>query len=85
MENYKTDPNAPANPVKHQEFFELNGCTKRELFAAMALSGLSGRDYTHLSHLRTGEIEKHIAGSALEIADALIDALNKTRTDAAEF
>jgi len=56
------EPAFPIAPVKYQ------GLTKRELFAAMAMQGL----------LSNPEVRyKNIAIDSVEIADALIEELNK--------
>lgn len=49
-----------------------NGCTKRELFAAMQMQGMTGNKYmiTRYNYLE-------IAESAVRHADALIAELNK--------
>ena len=48
------------------------GCTKRELFAAMAMQGILATGKPHPSGLWT------IAREAVEAADALIDVLEET-------
>jgi hypothetical protein len=50
------------------------GLTKRELFAAMAMQGLAANSIPGAHHLPT----ELIAG-AVELADALIEKLNKTK------
>jgi len=59
----KTDPNELA-------FFNENGLTKREWYAGMAMSGFNGNSFLKAS-------SKSIAKDAVEMADALIEALNK--------
>lgn len=79
MENNKTHGDSPAfsKPAFYHPdgAFDSpnNGLTKREYFAAMALQGLLtkfGNDY-----------ELQIAKDAIYWADALIEELNKTKTN----
>jgi hypothetical protein len=73
-----TNPNAFVSPSTHQNSdgthdFNINkGLTKREYFAAIMLQGLvtlSSHQQSHESH----------ATQAIAYADALINALNKTK------
>lgn len=61
----------PAFPVESHDNYEF-GCSKRELFAAMALQGLLAA--SNLSNLSG---EKLIAESAVCYADALLAKLGK--------
>ena len=68
----KTNPNDTAHPVTENN--GLYGLTKREYFAAMALQGLCvGKSH---KDIMSGQCVD-IAQEATEIADALIEALNK--------
>ena len=70
----KTDGNQLAHSFNHTENCEgnLNGLTKREYFAAMAMQGmLSACQGFAMGH------EDYLSECALQQADALINALNK--------
>lgn len=83
----KTNPNHPITQCRHKDgsvmtrssFVEHGSAddfyvlclTKREHFAAMALSGCQGYEY------KGCESPADVASRAVEIADALIAALNK--------
>ena len=79
----KTQPNAPINVVHDSPNGPWNGLTKREYFAAMAMQGLiaqaSGRELIVNPYLvNDGWVEPiTIATGAREMADALINELNK--------
>ena len=62
MPEYKTDANAPINPVKHHL-----GLTKREYFAAMAMQGLLASDMNGATD---------VANCAAVFANELIKTLN---------
>lgn len=64
-----TKPNDPAFPVSPSDYSAKHGLTKREYFAAMAMSAIA-TDPT-LSKERTIE-------ASIEFADALISKLNST-------
>ena len=79
MENKETNPNEPA--FSKPSFYHPDGglvspntgLTKREYFAAMALQGIiANKDGLDI------KIER-IVESAVDIADALIEELNKTK------
>lgn len=80
----KTNPNDPAQPSTGCEYINqsdyqptvgvFGGLTKREYFAAMALQGLSVGKIT--KDIMAGQCVD-IAQCAIEIADQLIEALNK--------
>ena len=63
----KTYPNNPA-------FNEITGLTKREYFAAMILSSTWANDESFVSYS-----QKEYAAYSVELADALIEALNKEK------
>ena len=71
MENNETKPNEPINIVEYNNNYISTGLTKREYFAAMALQGL----------LATGDYQAQIAKDAIYWADALIEELNKPKTN----
>ena len=73
-----TNPNAPANVVDGIHGADAMrsdniGLTKREHFAAMAMASYAGADYV----ANSGIPQSEIAEWAVEMADALINALNK--------
>lgn len=75
----ETNPNEPAfaKSASYTDFYGLDssqiGLTKREYFAAMAMKGIiTNKDGLDI------KIER-IAESAVDMADALIEELNKTR------
>lgn len=70
-----TKPNAPINsiPDLNNHPSEWYGLTKREYFAAMALQGLLSTDNDHSPHNWYGE-------KSVELADALIKALNESKS-----
>lgn len=71
MENNQTKPNEPAYPNKFVPI--LYGLTKREYFAAMVMQSIiQNKDGLDI------KIER-IVESAVDIADALIEKLNKTK------
>ena len=73
MENKITRANDLAYPVKKVDTINYTGLTKREYFAAMAMKGIiTNKDGLDI------KIER-IAESAVDMADALIEELNKTR------
>ncbi len=63
-----TNPNDQAFPVTNGTVI-LNGCTKREIFAIIAM--------VMLSNFATSRNEETIALVAIKYADALIAELNK--------
>jgi len=70
MENKETKANEPVYPNKFVPI--LYGLTKREYFAAMAMQGLLALG---------GVVYQSPVKSAVEYADALIEELNKTKTN----
>ena len=73
MENNETKPNEPINIVEYNNNYISTGLTKREYFAAMVIQGIiSNKDGLDI------KIER-IVESAVDIADALIEELNKTK------
>lgn len=73
----KTTPHDPAFPFEHPaDFIMVNGLTKREYFAAMAMQGL-------LANSHDAFIEKSfdiLCEWSVSNADRLIDELNKKST-----
>lgn len=71
----KTEPNEPINVLMEQNAGHMYaasfGLTKREYFAAMAMSTLD------LKSIFLDDLEGVIAKSSVKIADALIKELNK--------
>lgn len=70
----KTNPNDPINIKKNegaQSYFNSDGLTKREYFAAMAMQGLYSRGHAIVS----GGIS--LEKKAIDAADSLIAELNK--------
>jgi len=65
-----TDPNDAAYPIVEGDVMTDYGLTKRELFAAMAMSSL-GREIANAT------ATDFIARKSVAMADALIEALNK--------
>lgn len=73
MENKITRANDLAYPVRKMDTINYTGLTKREYFASMALQGIiANKDGLDI------KIER-IAESAVDMADALIEELNKKR------
>jgi hypothetical protein len=75
----KTKPNDPINvlydePNVHQD---NGGLTKREYFAAMAMQGFIAANREYINAPTAG----FIAALSCELSDALIEKLNKTRTE----
>lgn len=70
----KTNPNDSATGFPGEFILEV-GLTKREEFAKAALQGL-------LADSRIHDECSAFAGVAVKMADALIEALNKDKTDA---
>jgi hypothetical protein len=73
MENKETKPNEPINIVEYNNNYTSTGFTKREYFAAMALQGLLAKFGS--------DNQVQITKDAIYWADALIDELNKTKTN----
>ena len=73
MENKITRANDLAYPVRKVDTINYTGLTKREYFAAMAMQGALANKY---AHERTIEM---ITESAVKLADALIEELNKKK------
>jgi hypothetical protein len=70
----RTKAKGPAFPLISDEGYIINaGLTKREYFAAMALQGL-------LSDYESESIEDY-SKYAVQLADALIEELSKTKTN----
>ena len=73
MENKITRANDLAYPVRKMDTINYTGLTKREYFASMALQGIiANKDGLDI------KIER-IAESAVDMADTLIEELNKRR------
>jgi hypothetical protein len=81
-----TNPNDFVSPSTHQNSdgthdFNINkGLTKREYFAAMALQGLCANPILKdvIDKVKSAkEFDSYTANTAVSIADALINALNK--------
>lgn len=71
-----TTANEPAFPIDSNELQSVKlGLSKREYFAAKAMSGLLACDYVG----NTGQPPNSIAESAIHYADALIELLDKTK------
>lgn len=69
----ETKPNESINIVEYNNNYISTGLTKREYFAAMVIQGIiSNKDGLDI------KIER-IVESAVDIADALIEELNKTK------
>lgn len=71
-----TNPNDPAFIDAMGEGFK-NGLTKREYFAAMAMTGISIWDAKVNDPINTGKIEE-LARACVAYADACIAELNKS-------
>jgi hypothetical protein len=74
MENNETNSNEPINIIYNLRIIiSTTGLTKREYFAAKAMQGIiANKDGLDI------KIER-IVESAVDIADALIEELNKTK------
>ena len=72
MKNKETKPNESINRILYMDNYTSEGLTKREYFAAMALQGLLANDSALI-------ISKVI--DAVKAAGALIEELNKTKTN----
>ena len=72
----ETKPNESINTIEYNNNYISTGLTKREYFAAMALQGALANKF---AHERTIEM---ITESAVKLANALIEELNKTKQDA---
>lgn len=71
--NMETNPNEPTFPIISGNHVIGVGLTKREYFAAMAMQGIiTNKDGLDI------KIER-IAESAVDMADTLIEELNKTK------
>lgn len=69
----ETDPNEPIHSTLLNTVVRYSGLTKREYFAAMAMKGIiTNKDGLDI------KIER-IAESAVDMADTLIEELNKKR------
>jgi hypothetical protein len=69
----ETKPNEPIITLEYNNDYTPMGLTKREYFAAMAMKGIiTNKDGLDI------KIER-IAESAVDMADALIEELNKKR------
>jgi len=87
----KTNPNEPASAILETQIvqghetmdYSSKGLTKRELFASTAMQGLlANYDEEKLSELSEWvgvRAEQALAEMSVELADALIEALNKKR------
>ena len=73
MSEYKTDANAPINPVINSKDHYL-GLSKREYFAAMAMQGFISNGEYRSGGYKLNSLE--IASFSCQQADALIKALN---------
>ena len=73
MENEKTHGDSPINTIEYNNNYISTGLTKREYFAAMVMQSIiQNKDGLDI------KIER-IVESAVDIADALIEELNKKR------
>ena len=71
--NMETNPNEPIDSNLLNTVVKYSGLTKREYFASMAMKGIiTNKDGLDI------KIER-IAESAVDMADSLIEELNKTR------
>jgi hypothetical protein len=70
----ETKKNESAFPIIAEDYIIDGGLTKREYFAAMALQGL-------LTDNESPNSREEFAGYAVKFADALIEELNKTKTN----
>lgn len=69
----ETDPNEPIDSTLLNTVVRYSGLTKREYFTAMAMKGIiTNKDGLDIKFER-------IAECAVDIADILIEELNKTR------
>lgn len=74
-----TTGSTPARPVVHAHLGQYLGLTKREEFAKAAMQGLLADPEDHADEIIQGETcAQAVARRAVEQADALIEALNKT-------
>lgn len=75
MENKITRANDLVHPVRKMDIINFTSLTKREYFAVMAMQGIiANKDGLDI------KIER-IVESAVDTADALIEELNKTKTN----
>jgi hypothetical protein len=85
----KTNPNDPASPVEvsnvdgniignqtSQFSYFATGLTKREYFAGLAMQGIIGN--SKVIYAMTSAAKTETARFAVELADALIEELNKS-------
>lgn len=73
-----TNPSAPAYPCSTEDRWP--GLTKRELFAAVALNGMLATGWEPVVAPMTMNSRGHdLPGTAVRLADALIEALNKEK------
>ena len=73
MENRETKPNESINTIEYNNNYISTGLTKREYFASMVMQSIiQNKDGLDI------KIER-IVESAVDIADALIEELNKTK------
>ena len=71
----ETNANEPINVIEYNNNYISTGLTKREYFAVMAMQGIiANKDGLDI------KIER-IVESAVDTADALIEELNKTKTN----
>lgn len=71
----ETNVNEPINVIEYNNNYISTGLTKREYFAVMAMQGIiANKDGLDI------KIER-IVESAVDTADALIEELNKTKTN----
>lgn len=71
---YTTYPNTPTNPVPSDTMFGFTGLTKRELIAIEAMKAIEQSNVaTELNDVLT---IKEVTERAVNLADALIEALN---------
>lgn len=77
MKKKKTNANHPASPclVEIRENYneQFHGLTKREYFAAVALQGMLAVENSY----RSVGVYKRLPQDAIEMADVLIEELNK--------
>ena len=63
--------------IGSHKFYEEQGLSKRELFAAMAMQGMVSSGYDSGDVRSVKDWRCHLAHDAVRYADALIEALNK--------
>lgn len=78
----KTNPNDPINPVIVDGHGDT-GLTKREYFAALAMQTLVAQKWQPITYGQGGRTlvsaDRHMARTAIQFADALINELNEVK------